>query len=603
MVGSTTLKADEKNMREIKLDGMKTGNQKTGDHKPGDHKTDQYPDVNKKSIEIKIQETGVTKGVDVDEALELGGPCGRFQFLTQAFFMYMVLTIGYQVVFTYFIASDPPWTCAGHIGTLHNTTSLTDTLHNNTSLTDTPHNTTSLNTTTSKFCREHQDVIFSTDSEFFYERCKLNRWEWKYTTTKDYSFVTEYDLVCKKASTAALASSMFYIGGLIGSIVSGIVADTYGRKMVLLTSLSGTICLSIVCSFTKNVWQLTVVRGFLGAAQMTCYSIAFIILSEFISPSYRTISANMFQLNLCLSQLVIDISSYFDRTWRSLQIYATLPALLALAYFFTLPESPRWLLSANKKEEAEKVLEKIAKFNGRPLTIHLRESNEDKSRMYTYIDLFRSWKLSLQTIAQCTIWATVALVYYAIALESANLGGNMYQAFALSALADLPSNFAAFWACNRLGRKKAVLGSLFICGIFIGSLALVPHHKSYTYLLNISLVMIAKFMIDLAFNGIFIWTFEIYPTCLRSQGWAVCVVLERVGALCVPFLTTVLQRVSHRLPFVVMAICSVAASLVGLILPETNKMPTRETYDDFRNSKSDKSVSVAYDNKALDVEK
>ena len=352
---------------------------------------------------------------------------------------------------------------------------------------------------------------------------------------------------------------------------------------MLISSLCGTVFFSLLCSYTADLVQLMVARWCLGAVQMTCYSIAFIILSEFISPSYRTISANMFQLNLCLSQLVIDLSAYFERRWRYLQIHATLPALVGLLFFFMLPESPRWLLSTNKKEAAERVLEKIATFNGRPRTIKLKGAAEEATptKCYTYLDLFRSWDLFVQTAAQCAIWATVALVYYAIALESANLGGNMYQAFALSAAADLPSNFAAYWACNKLGRKKAVLGSLFLCGIFIGSLALVPRHESYTYHLNITLVVIAKFMVDLAFNGIFIWTFEIYPTCLRSQGWAVCVVVERVGALCVPFLTTMLQRVSHRLPFVIMAIASFGASFVGLVLPETNNMPTRETYEDF----------------------
>ena len=515
--------------------------------------------------------------MDVDEALEMGGPCGKFQLLTQVAFMYLVLTIGYQVVFTYFIASDPPWRCVAN-------------------------NNTTNNTTGSSFCKIHTNEVMHSDSEWFYERCQLDRGEWEYTTSKDYSFVTEYDLVCEKASTAAFASSMFYIGGLIGSLISGITADTYGRKVVLVTSLSVTIAMSVVCSYTAGVWQLTVARGFLGAAQMTCYSIAFIILSEFIAPSYRTISANMFQLNLCLSQLLCDFTAYFERDWRDLQIYAAIPSCLALIAFIALPESPRWLFSVNRKTEAEKSLERIARINGNPMVVRLKSPLVTSKKMYTYIDLFRSWKLTFLTLSQCTIWTTVALVYYAIALESSNLGGNMYQAFALAALADLPSNFAAFWACNYLGRKRAVLGSLFICGLFIGGTTLVPHHHSYTYIVNISLVMISKFMIDLAFNGIFIWTFELYPTCLRSQGWAVCVVFERIGALVVPFLTTVLQSINPKLPFIIMGCVSGIASIGGLILPETNKQATRETYEDFYKEKTPSDTNSFTNSVALEDE-
>lgn len=514
-----------------------------------------------KNHETEVKPETDEKAIDIDEALETGGPCGKFQLLVQMLFMYLVLSIGYQVVFTYFIANDPPWSCVA-------------------------------NNTNSSFCNEHIGDIFTSDSDHFYKRCNLERKEWQYTTKKDYSFVTEYDLVCDKATMAAFASSVFYIGGLVGSVISGIVADAYGRKIVLIVSLTITIISSICCSYTKSILQLTLVRGLLGSAQMTCYSIAFIILSEFIAPSYRTISANMFQLTLCMSQVCVDFAAYFERSWRDLQIYAALPSSLALLFFFLLPESPRWLLSVNRKEEAERSLEKINKMNGKQMIIRLKVPDVQQEKMYTYVDLFRSWKLTFLTLSQGMIWATVALVYYAIALESSNLGGNMYQAFALSALADLPSNFAAFWACNYLGRKKAVLGSLFFSGLFISSIALIPHHVAYKYVLNITLVMISKFMIDLAFNGIFIWTFELYPTCLRSQGWAVCVVFERVGALVVPFLTTVLQSISAILPFIIMGVIAVLAAFCGLILPETNKQPTRETYDDFfRDNISESSFS------------
>ena len=174
-----------------------------------------------KEMQVKKEmEKSKENEVDVDEALDIGGPCGKFQFLTQAFFMYMVLTIGYQVVFTYFIASDPPWRCVG--------TPLSNT-------------TTDTNETANTFCQDNPGLIVFSDSDHFYERCNLNRSEWEYTTSKSYSFVTEFDLVCEKATTAAFASSMFYIGGLFGSIVSGSVADAYGRKMVLITSLATTI--------------------------------------------------------------------------------------------------------------------------------------------------------------------------------------------------------------------------------------------------------------------------------------------------------------------------------------------------------------------------
>ena len=35
-----------------------------------------------------------------------------------------------------------------------------------------------------------------------------------------------------------------------------------------------------------------------------------------------------------------------------------------MSYFFLVPESPRWLISKGQTEKAEKILKKIAKYNG-----------------------------------------------------------------------------------------------------------------------------------------------------------------------------------------------------------------------------------------------
>ena len=79
----------------------------------------------------------------------------------------------------------------------------------------------------------------------------------------------------------------------------------------------------------------------------------------------------------------------------------------------------------------------------------------------------------------------------------------MYQAFAFTCVADMPSYFVALFSCSYIGRKKTVLGSLLLAGTFVGGLALVPQTFTYKYVINIALSMIAKFFTTNAFNGIF----------------------------------------------------------------------------------------------------
>ena len=501
------------------------------------------------TIEDNLTPSSSAVEVDVDEALVKSG-FGRFQFLTQILFTYISISIVYQSELSYFIANDPAWKC------IHNTTS--------------------------KFCKENFDVRIAADNEKFSSRCILHRDEWTYTTGKNYSIVTEFDLVCKKTAVAALASSIYHVGGGIGLFVSGLAADYFGRKPVLIASLCILTASSIACSYVTNTLQLIILRAFLGAGQNASYAVSYVYSSEYAPPNYRTIVAICYCFGFVISELVIDAVAYYIRYWRNIQLYASLPSILGIALLFPLAESPRWLMANGKQLEAEITLKRIAKFNGNPLpAILLKSPTISTEKKYTYFHLFRSRKVTVFTLILALIWATVGLSYYTIIFQSSNLGGDMYQAFAFSSLAGIPSKFVAYFICNRFGRKKATLISLVLTGAFAAATTLIPNMSSFKYILNMALMMFAKFFVDIAFLGISLWTFELFPTVLRLQGMGVCFLSERIGSFQAPFLTSVLHQVNSTLPYIILLVVTVLAGGVGLILPETNKLPTRERYEDF----------------------
>ena len=208
-----------------------------------------------------------------------------------------------------------------------------------------------------------------------------------------------------------------------------------------------------------------------------------------------------------------------------------------------------------------------------------RESRRHENK-YGYADLFGSRKVAMLTVSQSFIWLTTAMLYFAITLESSKLGGNMYKVFAFSVVVEIPGSFAALFLCNRVGRKRCILGSLLLCGFFVGGIALVP--RSLTAL-SIVLALVAKFFVNLTFNAVYIWTFEINPTVIRSQGLNFCATLGYAGGIFSPYLVGTLQNVDRALPFVTMSLVAVCACACGLLLPETNGLPTRETYGDYFN--------------------
>lgn len=71
-----------------------------------------------------------------------------------------------------------------------------------------------------------------------------------------------------------------------------------------------------------------------------------------VSGKYRTTIPILYQLPFCLGNTVMAGLAYWLRDWRKLEFgLATLSALF-IFYWFTIPESPRWLLAMGHTEKA-----------------------------------------------------------------------------------------------------------------------------------------------------------------------------------------------------------------------------------------------------------
>lgn len=519
------------------------------------------PTMNDAKLELSLQKSensakidrGDVIKTDIDEVLDKGGSFGRFQYLVQILFTYLHIMVGYQSVLSYFIANDPNWKCRTN--------------------------------SSSTFCGKNYGKVISNYDAEFTQRCHLTRNEWTYSTDRKYSFLTEFDLVCSKSSIVALASGIFHLGGAIGVPFSGLVADRYGRKFTLLLCMIIATLFSFSCSFVTSMYQLVILRAFLGAASWSCSNIAFVYLGEFITPKYRTISSTMFCMGFPLSELFLNLLAYYIREWRNLQLYALIPSLVCFIFLVLIPKSPRWLLSNNSEDEAINVLQKICKFNKKPLrkdlSLNKFESPTTPHQRVTYFDMMKNLKVVLTTLSQGFIWMSISMTYYMISLQSSNIGGDMYKAFALSSLSEIPSTFAATYTCNRYGRKKTILACLVLTGALMGGTMVIPYHFSGRFTATMILLMFAKFFITIALLGNMIWSFEIYPTAFRLQGYGICIGFERIGSFMAPFLTTVLYNFNANFPYSTVLLCVLGSAAGGLYLPETNKKPTRETFEDF----------------------
>ena len=109
---------------------------------------------------------------------------------------------------------------------------------------------------------------------------------------------------------------------------------------------------------------------------------------------------------------MLAIDAYLIRDWVTLQLVAYVPWIVLLVLWFLIPESPRWLIASGRHDQAVKVIEKMAKANGKtvPNEVLNPPAPNDKMLMEasgqavmpekkpTVLDLFKKKKMALRSL-------------------------------------------------------------------------------------------------------------------------------------------------------------------------------------------------------------
>lgn len=171
--------------------------------------------------------------------------------------------------------------------------------------------------------------------------------------------------------------------------------------------------------------------------------------------------------------------------WRNFLRAIYTPTLIVLTYSLYLDESIRWLFSKGKREQAIKLIQKIAHRNGveiDKMTLNkLDYIGEDTSNVVNdrklLMKTFKS-RIMMQRFLVCMVWwFTITLINYGMMISSVFIDGNKYVNFALLMLMDIPANIFYWLALSKYKRKIPLLSSFIVGGIFCVSQAFMPKSK------------------------------------------------------------------------------------------------------------------------------
>jgi sugar porter (SP) family MFS transporter len=316
-------------------------------------------------------------------------------------------------------------------------------------------------------------------------------------------FYERYFEITSSATYQGFAMSSALFGCLIGSAVSGNMTDKYGRKIPLLFSAFLFVFTSLGTGAFNSFTAFMIFRIMGGIAIGIASNVSPVYIAE-ISPAWmrgRLVTLNQFTIafgvlaaqltNMLIAEPVaVGASDEFIRNswngqmgWRWMFWACSVPASLFFILMWLVPESPRWLAKAGKKEKAFRVFEKIggkeyaiSETDDINLTLSLSEQSGTKEK---FSHLFSRQLAPIITLgiilAVFQQWCGINVIFnYAEEIFSAagyGISGTLFN-IVLTGCVSLIFTIVSMFVVDKWGRKALMLtgaGGLAIVYVIIAA--------------------------------------------------------------------------------------------------------------------------------------
>ncbi|HVX46804.1 MAG TPA: MFS transporter [Mycobacteriales bacterium] len=378
-----------------------------------------------------------------------------------------------------------------------------------------------------------------------------------------------------------LISASTLIGTFFGGIFLGYVTDKVGRRPMFTIDLSVFLACALAMLLVSSVWMLFFIGIVMGLAVGADYSIGSPLLSEFTPNAKRGNYLGVLEILWNVGYVTAYLIGYIINTnwpggWHIILAASVLPAIFCLAIRHGLPESPRWLMSKGRREEAEQIIRDQMHMDPRSGDFASEPEEETEYRVLFSPDYLK------RTIFACTFWVCIVLPYFALTffqasvLEAIGIGGSALAGALAGTCIALVGAATGWYLVDRVGRRMILITPMFVCSAFLFAVSFkadLPIWLTVTcffgYLFSYGIMSILP--------GIY--PMEVFPTSVRTSGVGVATAASRVGAAIGTFLLPISQdHLGLSWTMIFMAIvCAVGGLTSYSWAPETNGKALSET--------------------------
>ena len=378
-------------------------------------------------------------------------------------------------------------------------------------------------------------------------------------------------------------------GTVLGAIFGGIPTNMIGRKNTLLWIGILFLFSAIGSAFANNPFVFAAFRfiGGLGVGASTIAAPAYI--SEIAPAKDRGKLVAFYQFNIVLGILMAFLSNYLlndvgENSWRWMMGVQAIPSVIYLLLMILIPESPRWLLSKFKNDEAKKVLQLMGQeADYEKIKEELDKDNNDASKANDTIFL-KKYRTPLVLAFLMAFFNQLsginAFLYYSSRIfQEAGLGESTALLSSIGiGVVNLIFTLLGVFLIDKLGRKVLMyIGSVgYIISLSLVAMAFFFHWEGIAVPVFLFL-FIAAHAIG---QGAVIWVFisEIFPNHLRASGQSFGSTTHWVLAAIIPSLIPYLfSTVGPGVVFLFFAVMMVFQLLfVRFMMPETKGISLEE---------------------------
>jgi MFS family permease len=397
----------------------------------------------------------------------------------------------------------------------------------------------------------------------------------------------------------AMITSILFVGAIFGTLTLGPLADRIGRKPVFLLAATIISGFGIATAMVTNYWTL-LANLFMVGWGVGGLVVPFDILSEFLPANSRGKNLLVIEYFWTIGVLFVVVMAKYTlgdgsgggdggdnshnddgenpvARWREFVVICTIPCWFSVIIGYCwVPESPRWLCTQGRTDEALDIIRKAAYVNGHshgdvdfmfPPDGLMRLEDEDEEET-NFCELFSPrWRWT--TIKLWGAWGFFAFGYYGTIMviteifdtgeqqqhssvsssEFVEDGGKTfavtadatptysfdYGAIFVSSSAELVGTTFAILSVDVVGRIPLQLISYVLAGVSVCALCLCADNNAHRKVL-ISLGFAARIFEMVGSCVSWVSTAEILTTEVRTTGHSAANAVARIGSLFAPFL-------------------------------------------------------------------